>query len=316
MAEVPPARDERAPALAAGGALSEVLKGSLEIPDRLGKYRVIGELGEGGMSVVYLAMDDALERKVAVKLLHRHLARDPEARARLSREARACARLAHAHIPEIYDFSGASGHDDGRSFIVSEFVDETPLSEVLRLKAPRLPEVGVMLVLGIARALAHAHAHGVVHRDVKPENALVGRDGGVKLTDFGIAHVIGLESMTMTGTLIGSPQHMAPEQIDGSSDMDHRVDVWAFGTVLFMAVGGGRAPFEGDNPHRLLRRILEGERADVRRLNPHIDGTLAAIIDGCLTLDRDARIPSMTEVLERLEAWLRDRGLVDETAEL
>jgi serine/threonine protein kinase len=287
-----------------------------DMPERLGKYRLLRELGEGGMSVVYLASDDVLDRRVAVKLLHRHLARDPEARARLSREARACARLTHPHIPEIHDFSGADGGDDGRSFIVSEFIDGPSLAELLRRHPPQLPEVGVMLVMGVAEALRHAHLNGVVHRDVKPENVLVGRDGTVKLTDFGIAHVIGLESMTMTGTLIGSPMHMAPEQIDGTRDLDQRVDVWGFGTVLFMAVAGGKAPFEGDNPHRLLRRIVEGERHDVRRLNPHVDSELAAIVDRCLALDRTRRFAGLDEVVAALGAWLTARGLTDTTAEI
>jgi len=283
--------------------------GAHDGPERIGKYRIVGQLGEGGMSVVYRGRDDTLDRFVAIKLLHRHLARDPEARARLSREARACARLTHPHIPEIHDFSGADGTDDGRAFIVSELVDGPSLAELLRHSPPRLPEVGVMLVMGIAEALDHAHRGGVVHRDVKPENVLVGRDGVVKLTDFGIAHVIGLESVTMTGTLIGSPQHMAPEQIDGTRDLDHRVDIWGFGTVLFMVLSGGQPPFEGSNPHNLLRKIVAGEREDVRRSNPHVDAELAAIVNRCMALKREARFATMRDVHTALEAWLVPRDL-------
>jgi hypothetical protein len=263
------------------------------------------------MSVVYLAVDDALDRKVALKLLHRHLARDPEARARLTREARASARLRHPNIPEIYDFSGADGGDGGRGYIVSEYVDGWSLAELLRRHPPTLPEIGVALVLRVAEALAHAHREGVVHRDVKPENILVGRDGVVKLTDFGIAHVVGGDAMTMTGTLLGSPLHMAPEQVRGDRVVDARVDVWGFGTVLFMAVTGGRHAFEGGNPHVVMRRILEGEREEVRRLSPHIDSGLAAIVDGCLTLDRDRRTASMEAVTAALGRWLEARGAAD-----
>jgi predicted Ser/Thr protein kinase len=316
MADAPPATSASdAPARPAGDAAGGALEMS-DGPRQLGKYRIRRELGQGGMSVVYLGRDDALDRLVALKLLHRHLARDPEARARLSREARASARLTHPHIPEIYDFSGADGHDDGRAFIVSEFVDGPSLAEMFRAAPPRLPESGVLLLIGVARALAHAHAAGIIHRDVKPENILVGKDGIVRLTDFGIAHVIGLESMTMTGTLIGSPQHMAPEQIDGSRDLDHRVDVWGFGTVLFMALAGGCPPFEGDNPHQLLRRIVEGERRDIRRLNPHVDAALGRIVDRCMARDRGARYPAMQAVVDDLEAWLAARGLGDARAEL
>ena len=296
----------------AGGLPPDAVQDGMEPPPRqLGKYRILRELGEGGMSVVYLAADDALDRKVAVKLLHRHLARDPEARARLTREARASARLRHPNIPEILDFTGSDGGDGGRGFIVSEFVDGWSLADLLRRHPPPLPEIGVALVLRVAEALAHAHREGVIHRDVKPENILVGRDGVVKLTDFGIAHVVGGDAMTMTGTLLGSPLHMAPEQIRGERGVDARVDVWGFGTVLFMAVTGGRHAFEGGNPHVVMRRILDGEREDVRRLSPHVDSELAAVIDDCLAVDRGRRPSSIDAVVSRLETWLAARGADD-----
>ena len=187
----------------------------LEPGRRIGKYRLIYPLGEGGMSVVYLARDEVLERDVAVKVLHRHLARDPEARQRFIREARAVARLSHRNIPEVYDFSDENADAGTPSFIVSEFIDGAPLSRLLRDKTPLVPELCALIALAIARALAHAHAHQIIHRDVKPENVLIAHSGIVKLADFGIAQVRGLESMTMTGTLIGSPAFMAPEQITG-----------------------------------------------------------------------------------------------------
>ncbi len=287
---------------------------------RIGKYRLVYPIGEGGMSVVYLARDEVLDRQVAIKILHRHLARDPEARARFSREARAVARLTHRNIPEIYDFSdetaGSSGGAQSPSFIVSEYVDGAPLSKLLREGPALLPEVGAMLTLGVARALMHAHGQNVVHRDVKPENVLVGKDGVVKLTDFGIAQIRGLESMTMTGTLIGSPAHMAPEQIEIAKDVDQRADVWGLGTVLYMAVTGGKLPFEADNPHRLLKKIVEGHYTDPRRLSPHVDARLAGIIAGCLVVDRDRRYASASLVARDLEAWLARRGFTEYEAEL
>lgn len=286
----------------------------LEPGGRIGKYRLVFPIGEGGMSVVYLAHDEALDRRVAVKVLHRHLARDPEARARFSREARAVARLTHRNIPEIYDFSEAQS--DGPSFIVTEYVDGPPLSTLLRDDGGLLPEHGVMLSLGVARALVHAHAHSVVHRDVKPENVLVGKDGVVKLTDFGIAQIRGLESMTMTGTLIGSPAHMAPEQIEIAKDVDARADVWGLGTVLYMAVTGGKLPFEADNPHRLLKQIVDGHYVDPRRLSPHVDSRLAGIVRRCLVVDRAARYQSVQDVARDLEAWLAERELTDVEKEL
>ena len=158
--------------------------------------------------------------------------------------------------------------------------------------------------------LMHANT-AVIHRDVKPENILVGTDGVVKLTDFGIAHIIGLESMTITGTLVGSPAHMAPEQIEGLKDLDERVDVWALGTVLYVLATKGALPFDASTPHGVLKRILDGKYEDPRRLNPHVDGHLRSIIARCLTVDRSERFQTVSAVRNELVEWLQARGIED-----
>jgi hypothetical protein len=259
------------------------------------------------MSVVYRARDTHLERDVAIKVLHPHLARDPDSRERFAREARAVARLAHRNIPEVHDFSSV---DADFTYLVSELVEGAPLAALVK-ESIELPEIGMMMALGVADALIHAHEHNVVHRDVKPENILVGSDGIVKLTDFGIAQIVGLESMTVTGTLVGSPAHMAPEQIEGVRNLDRRVDVWALGTVLYVLATKGKLPFDASTPHAVLKRILDGKYEDPRRLNPHIDGHLRTIISGCLTVDVEARYQSVTEVREQLKDWLSARGISD-----
>ncbi len=288
-----------------------------EIGRVIGKYRLLSFLGEGGMSTVYLAHDEALDRNVAFKRLHRHLMRDAEARTRFAREARAVARLKHRNIPEIFDFSGLS--DDRPSalaYLVTEYVDGGSLGDLLETSPDLLPEYGVMVALALSNALSCAHGNAIVHRDVKPENVLIGKDGVVRLTDFGIAQVRGLESMTMTGSLIGSPAHMAPEQFEQSKDIDARADIWGLGTVLYMAVCRGRAPFSADSPHALIRQIVEGHYDDPRRHSPHIDSTLARIITRCLTVDRTARYQAMTDVTHALETWLESRGITDPEREL
>ena len=274
--------------------------------ERIEKYRILEEVGQGGMSVVYRGRDDALDRDVAVKVMHPHLARDPDARKRFSREAKAVASLTHPNIREIYDFSAS---DDELNYLVTEFVHGEPLSALLREGCEVMPEVGVMVTVHTGRALQHAHSHGIIHRDVKPENILVGLDGSVKLTDFGIAQIVGLESMTITGTLVGSPAHMSPEQIDGQLELDARADIWALGTVLYAATTNGALPFDASTPHAVLKRIIDGRFEDPRRLSEHVDASLATIIKRCLTVDREARYASVTELIADLERWLGERDM-------
>ena len=274
--------------------------------ERIEKYRILEEIGQGGMSVVYRAVDEALQREVAVKVLHRHLARDPDARERFAREARAVARLTHSNIPEIFDFSS---NDAELNYLVTEIVIGDALSHFVREGPAMMPEIGAQICLGVASALSHAHAEKIIHRDVKPENILMGVDGVVKLTDFGIAQIIGLESMTITGTLVGSPAHMSPEQIEGRRDLDIRADIWALGTVLYVLCTGGSLPFDAPTPHGVLKRIIDGKYEDPRRLNPHVDSEIAGIIGTCLKLDRNARYQDMDMLRSALESWLEGRGL-------
>ena len=275
------------------------------IGTQLDRYRLIEELGSGGMAVVYKGLDLSLGRDVAVKVLHPHLAGKEESRRRFSREARAVARLQHPNIVEIYDFSG---DEESQSFIVTEYVRGRTLRVFGDEVGFGLPEIGVLVVERLAAALEHAHAAGVVHRDLKPENVMVRDDGALKLMDFGIARMIGQdERMTMTGAMVGSPLHMAPEVIEGR-EAGERADIFSLGTILFWLVTGHMA-FQGNNTTQTLRMILEGEYPDPRRFAPAASDELVAVIARCLQRDPDARFPSMAALREALTAILEADGV-------
>ena len=192
-----------------------------------GRYTLLDKVGQGGMSVVYRAHDPVLDRIVALKLLHPHLAGRAESRARFSREARAVAKLRHDNIVEIFDHAAP---DSDRAFIVTEFVDGPTHRDALEAHPIRHAEVAAMLILPIAEALDRAHHKGVIHRDVKPENIMLRPDGSPVLMDFGIAQMVDMPTLTATGTMLGSPAHMAPEVIDGK-DIGAGADIFSIGTT-------------------------------------------------------------------------------------
>lgn len=261
----------------------------------LKRYEILDELGQGGMSVVYRGRDPALDREVAVKVLHDHLAAQAENRERFRREAKAIARLDHPRILDVHDFSG---EEDDYSYIVMEYVPGQTLREHVDAHGSPPPEIAAMIGLAIADALKHAHDHGVIHRDLKPENVMVSESGIVKLMDFGIAHVVDAETMTQTGNLLGSPAHMAPEIIDGR-DVNPRSDIFSLGTVLYW-LGTGSFPFHGDNPSHLLREVLECNYDDPSLVEPRLPRSLAETIDRCLARDPDDRFESVEALTEHL----------------
>ncbi len=277
----------------------------------LGKYRLIEKVGQGGMAVVYRGHDTSLKREVAVKILHPHLAEHEEARARFGREAHAVAKLRHENILEIHDFSG---EDSEQNYIVTEFIDGCTLKEFITDNALRFSEVGAMIMVQVCRALAHAHGLGVLHRDVKPENIMIRNDGMVKLTDFGIAQMIDLRRMTVTGQLLGSPAYMSPEHVQGG-DLDFRTDVFAVGIVLYQLVTG-ELPFEGKNPHEILKRIADCTYTDPTRVNPRVGKELGGIITHALARDPDDRFADISLMQQALEEYLEGSGFTDSKQEL
>jgi len=273
---------------------------------KLGKYEILDEIGHGGMATVYRARDSRLDRMVAIKIMHPHLRAAPEARVRFAREARSVAKLRHGNILEIYD---SSEEDSDEAFIVTELLTGPTLKEFAEAH-PNMPaEVAACFTIEIAHALASAHGAGIVHRDVKPENVLLHEDRCIKLTDFGIAQMVDSQSFTATGQILGSPGHMAPEQVEGG-DCDHRTDLFSLGTVLYY-LACGRLPFSGRNPHQVLKRIVDSDYADPLRVRPSIGGKLRQIIVRSLAKDPAERYQTAESFAADLEAYVAEAGIED-----
>src|SRR6516165_6302863 len=279
-----------------------------KIPER---YRLLREVGQGGMAVVYRAVDETLKREVAIKILHQHLASEPESKARLEREAQSVAKLHHENILEIFDYSGP---DSPSSYFVTEFIDGQTLKDFLAAHPIGYPEVAALIAVEIGGALAHAHSVGIIHRDVKPENVMIRKDGVLKLMDFGIAQVIDLQRMTVTGQLLGSPAYMAPELIEGKP-LDFRTDVFAVGIMLYQ-LATGTLPFAGKNPHEVLRRIVEGKFPDPRTLNRRVSDGMARVLGRALARRPDDRYTTLDRLTADLREHLAEAGLTDIKREL
>ncbi len=275
------------------------------------KYEVLEEIGHGGMATVFRARDTKLDRLVALKIMHPHLRGAKEARARFGREAQSVARLKHDRILEIYDYSG---EESDESYIAAELLTGPTLRKWADEHAPLPAEIAACFAVEMCRALTAAHEKGIVHRDVKPENILLHENRELKLTDFGIADMVDSQSMTATGQILGSPGHMAPEQVEGG-DSDPRTDVFALGTVLFY-LATGRLPFTGKNPHQILKRIMDGDYPDPLRVAPGIGGTLRAILQRSLERSPSDRFESAAAFEAALVKMVAEVGIEDPHAEV
>lgn len=283
--------DKASPALHVGRTLAE-------------RWKVGDRIGMGGMASVHRSDDLRLDRPVAVKILHPHIAENADARARLAREARAIAQLKHESVIEVYDYDIS---DPDCTWLVTELIEGGSLREVLEHCPQPMPEVATMIVSDILRALRAAHDVGVVHRDVKPDNVLIGKSGRPKLSDFGIAQVVSEERMTLTGNLVGSPSYMSPEQAEGRRT-DHRTDLFSAGVVLYRLVTG-KLPFAGQNAIETLRRVASTQYVDPSELDPNLPSSILGVIRKSLAPRIEHRYQSADEMLADLGAILRDAGL-------
>ena len=260
------------------------------------RYRIVRKLGQGGMGVVYLALDERLNRQVAWKVLPSHLSADAEFQQRLLREARAVAKLQNTHIVAIYDIVT----DPKECYITMEFIDGGTLRQKLR-QTPKLPTAEACRYgMEIAEALAVAHDAGIAHRDVKPENIMItAKNNQVKMVDFGLARLNDDQNLTREGVIAGTLAYMAPEQIRAEAT-DHRVDIYALGIILFEMMAG-RMPFSGDN---VLGQHLHADIPDIHELRPDAPEDYVALVNRCLAKDRDERVRDAREVIAVLKPVL------------
>ncbi len=286
------------------GEADELLAGNPDLAEllqpMLGDFRLVRELGRGGMGIVHEAWQRSLDRRVAVKVLSPALVANPAAAARFRREAAAAGRLRHPHIVEVFGFGSVAGEH----FFAMQFVDGRPLHDVA--ERFREPEAAVALAAQLADALHHAHAAGLVHRDVKPGNVLVRADGSVLLTDFGVARDEALPSLTRDGSFVGTLDYASPEQVRGEV-VDARSDVWALGVILHELLAGSH-PFTASTQQATLHRILTAEPPRLQG-RPGITDDLAAVVDRALAKNRLHRYASAAALLADLHALQRGEGV-------
>ncbi|MCW3009735.1 MAG: hypothetical protein JWO90_139 [Solirubrobacterales bacterium] len=261
-----------------------------------GRYRLDAQIGSGGMSMVFRAFDTVLERQVAIKLMHRDIAADSDQLERFRREARAVAQLNHPHVVGVID-AGEDGN--GGAFIVLEYVEGETLKDRIR-RHGRLPvSEAVAYAIEVARALGAAHAQGIVHRDVKPQNVLIDEEGSAKVTDFGIARTLDQEGLTADGRVLGTTDYVSPEQALGHP-VTGQSDLYSLGIVLFEMLTGD-VPFKGENQVAVAMKHVREALPDVQVRRPEVSSALAAIVDRATAKDLAVRYPDDAAMCRDLE---------------
>ncbi len=267
---------------------------------KIGAYRVLGELGRGGMAQVYRGLHEMLQREVAIKEMLADPLRDKESVSRFRREALALAAFRHQNIVTLYDLV----EKNDVLFMVMEYVDGPTLHELLK-EGPLPPEVAAAVGARIADALEHAHFRRIVHRDLKPANVMITKAGDVKLMDFGVAKDSTLETLTAQGMAVGTPSYMSPEQVTGAP-VDGRTDLFSLGVLLYEALTGTR-PFQGRSAGEVFARIREGDYKPLHKVAPHLPRPLTDVVKRALSVRPEDRFPHAGAMRRELEAFLAER---------
>ncbi|MGZ6347104.1 MAG: serine/threonine protein kinase [Anaerolineales bacterium] len=269
------------------------------VGENVGPYRIIEQLGQGGMATVYKAYHAALDRYVALKVLHPAFGEDPNFEARFQREARLVAKLDNLFIVPIYDYS----EHDGRPYLVMKFIEGDTLKARLN-QGPLTSDEITKVVDSVGSALAYAHKQGVLHRDIKPSNVLVATDGQMYLADFGLARIAQSGESTLSSDMImGTPQYISPEQAQGLKDLDEGTDIYSFGVMLYEMVVG-QVPFSADTPFSIIHDHIYSPLPLPRSINPKVPETVERVLLKALAKDRADRYPDVESMVQAFkDAW-------------
>jgi serine/threonine-protein kinase len=263
-----------------------------------GRYRLEAKLGSGGMSTVYLARDETLDRPVAVKVMHREMSEQEDQLQRFRQEARAVAKLTHPNVVSVID----AGEDSGYPYIVFEYVKgETLKQRIARVGALDTQEA-IAYAIEVGRGLSVAHARNMVHRDIKPQNVLIDEEGRAKLTDFGISRQLEQAGVTATGRVLGTTDYVAPEQAMGKG-VDPRSDIYALGVVLYEMLVG-QVPFHADSQVGVAMKHVNEELPDVQRRRPEASAAVALVVERATAKNPDERYQTVAEMIDDLETAL------------
>ncbi|MGB9720622.1 MAG: serine/threonine protein kinase [bacterium] len=272
----------------------------------IGNYKILKSIGKGGMAQVYTAIQGSLDRVVVLKQMKRNL--DGEAQARFKREARICANLHHKNIVEIYDYF----REGGEHYLVMEYIEGMSLDDLIEKEAPFHPLLTAAIAREVCLALVCAHKNGIIHRDIKPKNILISKDGVVKLADFGVARDIDAPDLTTTGAIIGTPFYMSPEQAGGGR-AGFQSDIFSLGVVLYEMVTG-KKPFVAEENQGIISKICRGKYKSPFWLDPHHSFRLSRIINKAMKRNPRARYKSAEDMLKALNSFLgwKNQAMIEE----
>lgn len=263
-----------------------------------GRYRLEAKLGSGGMSTVYLARDQTLDRPVAVKVMHREMSEQPDQLERFRQEARSVAKFSHPNVVSVID----AGEDGGHPYIVFEYIEGETLKQRISRNGALDPQEAIAYAIEIARGLSVAHARNMVHRDIKPQNILIDAEGRAKLTDFGISRQLEQDGMTATGRVLGTTDYVAPEQAMGRK-VDPRTDIYSLGVVLYEMLIG-QVPFAADSQVGVAMKHVNEELPDVQRRRPEVSAAVALVVERATAKDPAERYQRVGEMIDDLSTAL------------